>query len=310
MSTGTTAKKIKRRFKKKLYHFLVTLNDFDFGRLRPLCYLFLIGAILLAWSKLPTSEASAPEAPASDTALAATLRTAITEQTGQPVDVVALFQPSEEATDETLYSFYLTGTELSYLAEGAITTLSKENSLYLDGLSFTYHKNRFPFNRVTALSSLTGEEIVSNRLYHVISTEDIFALFHYISYRSIGIMKVYPKDDTGALLSDYQKVILAETGAPLTVQTTLTYASTSARTIEASASAASTVTIQGGFNLIDLIKEPNRITICVCALFVAFFALLWYIVPRMNRIRIWFRIYRIRSRKRSTHTLYGLRKRF
>ncbi len=311
MSTGTAIKRFKRRFRKNLYNFLVTLNDFDFGRLRPLCYLLLIGAILLAWAKLPSSEASISGASAPEVSLSAALRTATAEQTGQPVDVFALFLPAQEAGNDTLYSFYLTGTELSYLAEGAVTTLSKENSLYLDGLSFTYHKNRLPFNRITALSTLSGEEVVSDRLYHVISTENIFALFHYISYRSIGIMNVYPKDITGSLLSDYQKVISTEAGIPFTIQAALSYTDASASATEVINHASSTVTIQGGFNLIDLVKEPNRITICVCALFIAFFALLWYIVPRMNRVLIWFRIYRIRSRKRSTHSLlYGIKKRF
>lgn len=314
MNTGINIKRLKRKFKKKLYHFLVALNDFDFGRLRPVCYLLLIAGMLLAWAKLPTKEvtnASSGQTLAG-AKVSAGIRATVTEQTDSPVDVVALFLPNDASaqtgsdiyTQETLYSFYLTGKELSYLAEGAITTVTKENSLYLDGLNFTYHKNRLPFNRVTALSTASGAEVSQNTLYHVVSTEDIFALFHYISYRSIGIMDVYPKDASGNLLSDYQKIILTETGAPLTVQ--------SALTVSANLSInSSVVTTQSGFNLIQLIKEPNRITICVAALFVTLLALIWYIVPRLNRIRVWFRIYRIRSKKRSSHTLlYGSRKRF
>lgn len=317
MSIGTITKKYKRRFKKKLYRFLLVLNDIDFGRFRPLCYLLLIAAMLLAWAKLPTAETTnADSAHASaGTVLAAGIRSSVNTQNSRPIDVVALFLPqdaeiksvSASLAEETLYSFYLTGKELSYLAEGAITTMSADTGLYLDGLNFTYHKNRLPFNRVTALSSVSGTEIADNVLYHIISTEDIFALFHYISYRSIGIMSISPKDDSGSLLSDYQKVVLTETGVPFTVQTALESAEASPSALNVS----SVVTMQRGFNLIKLIKEPNRITICVIALFIAFFALLWYIVPRMNRIRLWFRIYRIRSKKRSTHhTLYKLRKRF
>ena len=305
MNTGINFKRLKRRFKKKLYHFLVALNDFDFGRLRPACYLLLIAGILLAWAKLPTKEST--NAADAQIAAGATfsdgIRTTVSVAINNPVDVVALFLPQEADSQETLYSFYLTGKELSYLAEGAITTVTKENSLYLDGLNFTYHKNRLPFNRVTALTTATGTEISANTLYHVVSTEDIFALFHYISYRSIGIMNIYPKDAAGVLLSDYQKVILSEAGVPLTVYNTALAKSTAT-------AVPSLITTQRGFNLINLIKEPNRITICVIALFIALLALIWYIVPRMNRIRVWFRIYRIRSRKRSTHTLsFGLRKR-
>lgn len=317
MSTGTTIKRLKRRFKKKLYHFLLALNEIDFGRLRPLCYLLLIAGILLAWAKLPTRQTTNATSGQAviGAELSAAIESAVSERTEYPVDVVALFLPQNTDTEavttsfeeETLYSFYLTGRELSYLAEGAITTVSKDNSLYLGGLNFTYHKSRLPFNRVTSLSTAGGEEVTSSQLYHVISTEDIFALFHYISYRSIGIMNIYPKDASGALLSDYQQVVLTNTGTPFTVQTALSQAEVRYANINT----ASVVTIQSGFNLIDLVKEPNKITICVIALFIALLALLWYIVPRMHRIRIWFRIYRIRSRKRSTHTpLYGLRKRF
>ena len=315
MNTGINFKRIKRRFKKKLYHFLVALNDFDFGRLRPACYLLLIVGMLLAWAKLPTKEVTniADTQITVGANLSAGIRSTVSEATGSPVDIVALFLPREatesltEATSpETLYSFYLTGKELSYLAEGAITTVTKENILYLDGLNFTYHKSRLPFNRVTSLTTASGTELESNTLYHVVSTEDIFALFHYISYRSIGIMQIYPKEASGHLLSDYQQVILTEAGTPLNVQY-----SALAKNITTSGDTASVVTIQSGFNLIALIKEPNRITICVMALFIALLALLWYIVPRMNRIRVWFRIYRIRSKKRSSRLLlYGLRKRF
>lgn len=318
MSTGTTIKRIKRRFKRKLYHALLALNDFNFGKLRPLCYLLLITGMLLAWSKLPAGESCNITSGQTVTTMASSVRTAMESQSGQPVDVVALFLTEGEANnklsslqEETLYSFFLTGKELSYLAEGAITTVSQEHSLYLDGLNFTYHKNRLPFNRVTSLSTCSGTEIEAGQLYRIVSTDDIFALFHYISYRSIGIMKIYPKDANGALLSDYQKVLLNDDGTPFTLQIALDFAASSDTVATVTARSGSIVTMQSGFNLIDLIREPNRITICMCALFIAFFSLLWYIVPRINRIRIWFRIYRIRRKKRSTGSLlYGLKKRF
>ena len=317
MNTGITYKKLKRRFKKKLYNFLVVLNNVDFGKFRPICYLFLIIGILLALTKLPTPETTGTDSLQATlgSELAAAIRSGTSAQNSTPADVIALFLPNATTTEnitaslsgETLYSFYLTGAELSYLAEGAITSNSKDNFIYLDGLNYTYHKNRLPFNRVTELCTASGTEIIVNQLYQVISTEDIFSLFHYISYRSIGIMSIFPKDANGAVLSDYQKVVVTETGAPFTVHHALTYSENTRALIT---STPSLVTIQHGFNLIDLVKEPNKITICFCALLIALLALLWYMVPRMNRIRLWFRIYRIHSKKRSTHTyFYGLRKR-
>lgn len=317
MNTGTTFKRTKRRLKKKLYHFLLKLDQINFSKLRPVCYILLIAVALLALTKLPTPETTRiiSGQTAYSAVLASAVRSTVSAQNSYPVDVVALFlspesysQDSAKAfNQEVLYSFYLTGTELSYLAEGAITTSSKDTTLYLDGLNYTYHQNRLPFNRVTELSTVSGTKIVDNQLYHIISTEDIFSLFHYISYRSLGVMDIYPKDAAGTLLSDYQEVILTEAGMPFTLGAAqASYAAAPACTAETS----SVVTIQRGFNLIQLLKEPNQITVCVCALFIALLALLWYIVPRINRIRLWFRIYRIRSKKRSTHSIYGLKKRF
>lgn len=314
MNTRKTYKRFKRRFRKKLYYFLLKVSNMDFSRLRPLLYLTLIAAMFLALAKLPTYEtdnrACLPAMQGAE--LAAAIRSLSSDNNACSADVIALFSsenPSDEtvADNEPLYSFYLTGRELSYLAEGAVTTASRTSSVYLDGLNYTYHKNRLPFNRVTSLTLSSGAGLTDNLLYHVISTEDIFSLFHYISYRSLGIMHIRPKDAAGNLLSDYQKVILTETGTPLTIHAV----KEAVQTTSSKASAPVSVVIrQHGFNLIDLIKEPNKITLCVCALFLALAALLWYIVPRLHRIRIWFRIYRIRSRKRSSHTLYGFKKRY
>lgn len=315
MNTGTVYKRLKRKFKRKLYRTLVTLNDMDFGKLRPVCYVLLLAAVCLAWAKLPSGETTDTDASfaAYRTSLAASVRSAVSDTDNVPVDVVALFLPKDATAenitfpeDETLYSFYLTGNELSYLAEGAVTTVTKNNTLYLDGLDYTYHKNRLPFNRVTSVSLTSGPEVADETLYRVISTEDIFALFHYISYRSIDILSIYPKDASGHILSDYQEVLLTETGDPLTTKTALSYSITSA-----TETLYSSVTIRSGFNLKDLITEPNRVTIYAVAMFLSLFILIWYIVPRVRRIRIWFRIFLIRRRKRSTHTLlYGLRKRY
>lgn len=307
--TDRQVKRLKRRWKRKLYRILLAMNNMDFRRLRPVFCLMLIAGVLLIWVKLPTTEyTNADEAGTVSAAeLAYGIRTAPSVQDASEVDVVALFlSGSVTGSGETLYSFYLTGKELSYLAEGAITTTSKEKSLYLDGLNYTYHKNRIPLNRITSLSANNGDKIAEDSLYHVVSTEDIFSLFHYISYRSVGIMKIHPKDATGALLSDYQQVILTKDGTPLTMEPAALYT----KKASSAGNARSVVTIQKGFNLIDLIKEPNRITVCIIALFIALIALIWYIVPRMHRIHVWFRIYRIRSKKRSSHTLYGIRRRY
>ncbi len=314
MNTGTT-QQYKKKFKKKLYHFLLDLNDRKFRKYRPLAFLIILAGIFLVLSKLPTPETVPPAS--AEAVYGANVAAAIRNTASRPdtpaADVVALFLPKDISSvessgfsEETLYSFYLTGEELSYLAEGAVIS-SKDTTLYLDGLHYTYHKNRLPFDRITTLSAASGVELLDNALYHVISTEDIFSLFHYISYRSIGILNIYPKDMTGTPLSDYQKILLTENSEPLTIRTSLALASSIRSTTTA---VPSVTTVQSGYNIVELLKAPNQITICILALFITLLALLGYILPRLRRVGVWFRIYRIRSKKRSSHTLYRLKKRY
>lgn len=314
MNPGTT-QPYKLKFKKKLYHFLLDLNDRKFRKYRPLVFLIVLAGIFLVLSKLPTTETIQPDS--AETFYGADIAAAIrstTPQHGTPAaDIVALFLPndissteSSALSEEALYSFYLTGEELSYLAEGAVLS-SKDTTLYLDGLNYTYHKNRLPFDRITALSTSSGVELLDNALYHVISTEEIFSLLHYISYRSIGIMTIYPKDMTGTPLSDYQKILLTESSEPLTIRASLALTSSASNTTTA---VPSVITVQSGFNIIALLKAPNQITLCILVLLLTLCILLGYILPRLRRIGVWFRIYRIRRKKRSSHTLYHMKKRY
>ena len=317
MNTGSYKKRMKRKFRKALYNILTTLNDFDFSRLRPLYLLLILAGMALALSKLPTTETTQTGVSELNT-LASTIRTAVQEHSTAefPADVIALFQPENASSDadystilgsETLFSFYITGEELYFLVEGVASTTTQNTNLYLDGIEYTYHKNRLPFGKVTELTFSDGTMLSDNALYHIVSTEDIFALFHYISYRSLGIMKIYPKNAAGEPLSDYQEVLLSETGSPLSVATASLIAARSRQIGEVNAP--SMVTVQDGFNLYDLVRSPNKMTLCVLILLGTLCVLLWYIIPRLRRIRLWFRIYRIRSKKRSTHTLY-IKKRF
>lgn len=308
MNVKRTYKRIKRRFKKKMYLFLVKINAVDFSRFRPLLYLTLITGILFILAKLPTPETDNRSLPqtAYCSTLSAKIRSYTLENTTHSADVIVLFLSKNSAgepvslEEDLLYSFYLTGKELVYLAEGA--TAFQNFFIHLDGLNYTCHKNRLPFNRVTSLSLSSGAELTDNQLYHVLSTEDIFSLFHYISYRTLGIMHIYPKDAAGNLLSDYQKSIFKEIEAPLTIHTATDNSPLTEET------PVSVVTIQRGFNIISLIKKPNKIALCIYTLFLALICLIWYMVPRLHRICIWFRIYRIRSKKHSARTFYRLKK--
>ena len=267
---------------------------------------FLLGLLFL-FTKLPTSETvctnTATAAYGAD--VAASIRVTAPIQNNSAIDVVALFLPanltdSEVSTfaKEKLYSFYLTGQELYYMAEGVVST-SNYATLYLDGLHYTYHRNRLPFDRILSISATSGETLSEDTLYHIVSTDDIFTLFETISYRSLGIMNLIPKDSIGTPVSDLQNLLLLQDTTPFCINNSFIVTVSSNST---SNRIPSIVTMQDGYNLIALISSPNQVTLCVLVLLITLVILLWYIVPRIRRIRVWFRIYLIRRKKRSSRT--------
>lgn len=313
--------RMKIRFKKKIYQFLLSVNDYDFSKWKSAVYVLAFCVLLLTACLLPTtySNNSVSAESSFHMALCQKIRSSISTYStlSKDADVVVLILPegSETANEaellsllenKNLYSFYLTGEELYFLAESAVAADSRDVTVYLDGLTFTYHKNRLPFDRVTELSFADGTAVSSEGsvLYHIIATDDIFALFHYVSYRSFGLLDFMPKDAEGTLLSDYQESIVTREQTSLTLAAALSFAETFPANSRSSQSA-STVTVLGGYNLIALWKSPNILTMIVCLLFFFAVVLLWYAIPRMHRVLLWLRIYAIRRRKRGSMHAYS-----
>lgn len=316
-------KKIKRRVRKCIYNFLLALNAFHFSKLWPVFAGIAFVALFVTACKMPTTEKTNVNSSEvfHGSMVAGDIRTTVAEYSTleHAADVVAVFLPVgfENLTEnellsymegKTLYSFYLSGKELSYLAENTVAIRSETQVLYLDGLSFTYHENRLPFDRVTELTLADGTEPVSDNstLYHIIATEEIFSLFHYGSYRSLGLMDISPKNRYGIQLSDYQEAVIAKDSTSLTVASALAYAAMHPEFTAVTASA-SVITTLGGFNLIALWSSPNKVTVLMCTLFFAAVILVWFALPRLHRVKLWLKIYVIRSKKRSRPVLYSRR---
>lgn len=318
-------KKWKRRMRKRIYHFLLALNEFQFRKLRPVLAGIGFLILLLTACLLPTTSRTNTASPlcAHGAAVAGAIHATVTEYSTleYDADVIAVFLPAGyETLSETeflatmegkhLYSFYLTGRELSYLAEHAVALKSDTHTLFLDGLTFTFHENRLPFDRVTELSLADGTAVSASdsTLYHIVSTEEIFTLFHYGSYRSLGLLPVVPKNRFGIQLSDYQEAVVSKDNTALTAASAIAYAAMHPSDYPSRA-VSSVITTLGGYNLIALWGAPNHVTILICLLLFTAIVLLWFALPRLHRVILWIKIYAIRSKKRSRHVLYG-KKRF
>lgn len=305
MSYRHTKRRFSRRLRKKLIHLLTALNEFEFHRLLPFGMMLCAALVLALLCLLPTSRTDnlgSPEARLGEY-LAGCIRSAAATEATDAVkpDIIALFLSEDEiaafsadstdavadaAAQKPLYGIYVTGKELYALAESAVSFPSalSGTTVFLSGLSYSYHPLRLPMNRITALSFADGQKVEKENdiLYRVIATEELFSLLDSVSRRSLGIMKISPKDQNGVPLSDCEAALL-------TLPKGLLYQETS--------SAVSVVTKLGGFNLLTLLEQPNWITLYIALLFAGFAALLFYCIPRIRRVRLWIRIHAIHRRK-------------
>lgn len=310
MSYRHTKKRLSRRLRKKLIHIFTALNEFNFRRLLPFGAMLCATLVLVLLCLLPTSKTdnlNSAEAYLGEF-LAGCIRSvaATDENNASGDDIVALFLSKSEiaafsadnaaavteaALQKPLYDIYVTSRELYALAESAVSFPSalSGTTVFLSGLSYSYHPLRLPMNRITALSFADGRKVEKEKdvLHRIIATEELFSLLDSVADRSLGIMKISPKDRNGVPLSDYKNTLLV-------LQKDLPYQKTSATV--------SVVTKLGGLNLLTLLEQPNWITLYVILLFLGFITLLAYCIPRIRRVRLWIRIHAIHRRKRGYTT--------
>ena len=126
--------------------------------------------------------------------------------------------------DIPLYSFYLTGKELSGAAEldASIGRVTPEACLQFSGIRYTYNPNRLPVDTVIDLKLVHDDGSVANpaadQLYRVVTDEAALSLLAEAKELSYGFIKLTPKDASGAAVSDLSLCTLTDTaGAVLTL---------------------------------------------------------------------------------------------
>ena len=204
-------------------------------------------------------------------------------------NVSALGIGADRITGYPLVSVYLTGAELRTVAEidASITALMPYAQLYPSGAKWIYNPNRLILNRVTGVY-LTGdtvgqeeplyqdqtEEIDDDKLYRVVSGLYSAQMLGAVEGQSKGILKITPKNAEGEAITDFEKYIIHDqNGAELKEWYALAsylesfdkneegvsvvpkrYTETEGRKVE-----------QNSTNLIELLKNPNKIAMVVYA---------------------------------------------
>jgi len=309
-------KRIKRFIKQRIFRFLVAIYEGDirislFGILCALCcFILLIGCFLPNGKKEQVTTSTASLGDSLTLALQDMANT--TKRSDLAADITLFLLPkSEKSADLTelshapLYGFYLTGEEIAYLPE-YYTSLAEafpDKEPYLGGLSFTYNPNRIPYNRTTDISLLSRDGIrtrlEADALYYVIGTESAFGMFRYLYEQTYHLMQIKPKDATGHLLTDYSGQLLRGHHGSYTVYDLYTApASYASGTTDTATRHASEVFLHRSLNTIELFLQPNIASFFIFGCMLLLFALTIYVRPHLRRIRIWFRLFLIRRKKR------------
>lgn len=309
-------KRLQRKIRHCIFRFLVAIYE---GELRIslfsiVCSLFILA--LLFGCFLPHGEKTQISSSASVLGDKLTLSlqnaSAASRRSDLNADVTLLLLPADgEAADLTdlysapLYGFYLTGKEISYLPE-FYTTLSGAfpgNETYIGGLSYSYNPKRLSYNRATdvALVSQDGlhTRLKEDSLYYVIGTESVFSMFRYLYEQTYHLMCIQPKDAAGLLVADSTKQLLRGQHGSYTLQDICERASVqeaSAKSIRSGI--VSEVFLCHSVNTYELFVQPNAASLFIFGSLFLLFALMVYVRPHLRRIRIWFRIFLIRQKKR------------
>lgn len=314
-------KRLRRKLKRQVYRFLLAIYE---GELRItffgiLCTLFCL--TLFVGCFFPVKETK--EAPTTVSVLGSELTNALhfaaasAERAELNADITLLLIPEPEDTaalslllESSLYGFYLSGKELLYLPEyyASLSDVFPDGIPYIGGLSFSYNPKRLPYNRATNIALLKEDGTLSalsgDTLYYVIGNESVFTMFRYLSGQTFHLLEIQPKNAAGLPVSDYSELLLRGQNGSCTFHDIYRSYLLSGNNTGRVRNAGETF-LCPSFNTVELFSQLNGAGYFLLGCFLLLFALTLYIRPQLRRIRIWFRIFLIRRRKRGKFNLRG-----
>lgn len=212
--------------------------------------------------------------------------------------------------DSSLYGFYLSGKEISYLPEyyASLSDVFDAGTPYIGGLSFSYNPHRFLYNRATDIALLgddgTFSALSDDTLYYVIGHDSVFTMFHYLSGQTFRLLDIQPKNAAGVPVSDYSEQLLKGHNGSFTFYDIYRGYLLGSKDTGHIQNAGESF-LCNSRNTFALLSQLNSAGYFILGSLFLLFILILYIRPRLRRIRIWFRIFLIRRKKRGKSTLRG-----
>lgn len=316
----TNRKGLRRKLKQVVYRFLVAVyeGEIRFSLFHIVCTVFTLFLCIGFFFDTDKTKEKPTTASVFGSELTHALHYAADVERHAELDAdITLFLLPDTANDAALssflsaplYGFYLTGKEVSYLPE-LYTSLSDSfiaGKPYIGGLSFSYNPKRLLYNRATDILQLSKDGSYStlsdDSLYYVIGDDSVFLMFHYLSERTFHLLNVQPKDASGRVISDYSgQLITGSAGSRTLGEIYGNYLSTTSATYSHSSCEIVRCT---SLNTVALFSQLNGAGFFLVGCTALSFTLILFVRPSLRRIRIWFRLFLFRRKKKSKFSLRG-----
>lgn len=187
-----------------------------------------------------------------------------------------------------LVSIYLTGAELRTMAEVdiSVSEMMQPARLYMSGIKYSYNPHRLILNRAynVSLVSPTGqeEELDSKKLYRVIGDLYSCQMLGTVNSQSYGLLSITPKDKDGREIKDFEnQIIYNENGTELKEWYGLaSYIDSFSGDVvpEKYGKLDGRKELIDSKNIIERLKDPNRLFIMFVCLVILAIALLLLII--------------------------------
>ena len=233
--------------------------------------------------------------------------------TSMAFDVLSMGVGSDGTSGFPLVAVYLTGKELKAACEvdASVTPIMNAAQLYMSGIAYSFNTNRMFFNRVTEAhlaeapftNNFQGQglaEIEDGRLYRVVTGMYSAQMLGTVKNKSMGLLSLEPKMADGSPVTSYEDCILRDKdGSEIKEWYALAayLKSFGAEGIPRSYAAPDgRKHVISSWNPIELLKNPNWITLAVLGVVALAAAVLVFLVYRLvfrrGRKRRGYRSYR------------------
>lgn len=204
----------------------------------------------------------------------------------------------DRITGYPLVSVYLTGAELKTVAEidVSVSALMPSAQLFPSGIKWQYNSNRLILNKVTDVKLIDDNgnetELQDDKLYRVVAGLYSAQMLGAVEDTSMGILSVTPKDKDGNAITDFEKHIIYDKNGNEVKEW---YALASyLESFEKNSDGVSVIpkrysTIEGrkidtdSKNIIEILKNPNKIALVVYAVILFLIAILVFTVLLISK---------------------------